>query len=184
VSDSSDTELVTRAQGGDVNAIGELYDRHHTRIFRYMWSRVRDEHTAEDLTSEVFVRMVSGLPSYRVKGTPFQAWLYRIAHNLTVDHYRKTSRYEQVSLDHVEEPSEEGSDPSEIVERRLTVEQVQRALNRLDSVQHEVVVLRFLIGLPLRQVAEALGKTVAAVKSLQHRGLVALRAALKSEGVW
>jgi RNA polymerase sigma-70 factor (ECF subfamily) len=165
-----------------VNAIGELYDRHHTRIFRYVWSQVRDEHLAEDLTGEVFLRMVTGLPNYRHRKVPFQAWLYRIARNLAVDHYRKASRHEQVPLYHAEGQSDRGDDPPSLVERRLTAERVQRALDRLDPLQREAIALRFLVGLSLRETAQALGRTVAAIKSLQHRGLVALRAALQDEG--
>jgi RNA polymerase sigma-70 factor (ECF subfamily) len=178
--DSGDADLIRRAQGGNVNAVGELYDRHHTRIFKYVWSQVRDEHLAEDLTGEVFVRMVTGLPNYRLQKVPFQAWLYRIAHNLTVDHYRKASRRERVPLYHAEGQRDEENDPASIVERQLSVERVQRALDELDPTQGEVVVLRFLVGLSLREVALTLDKTVGAVKSLQYRGLVALRAALKS----
>jgi len=182
VLDSSDADLVRRARKGDVNAIGELYDRHHRRIFRYVWSHVRDQHLAEDLTGEVFLRMVTGLANYRLKGVPFQAWLYRIAHNLTVDHHRKAGRHELVPLYHADELSEGGNSPFEIVEHRLTAEQVQHALGGLDPLQHEVVTLRFLVGLSLRETAQTLGKTIAAVKSLQHRGLVALRVALENRG--
>jgi RNA polymerase sigma-70 factor (ECF subfamily) len=161
-----------------VEAVGELYDRHHTRIFRYLWSRLRDPHVAEDLTGEVFARMVKDLPGYRPRGIPFQAWLYRIAHNLAVDHQRVQGRHPLVSLDDAEDVRAEGQDPAAKVERQLTVERVESALEALDPIQRDVVVLRFLVGLSLREVAAALTKSVAAVKSLQHRGLVALRVAL------
>jgi RNA polymerase sigma-70 factor (ECF subfamily) len=181
VLDASDASLVRRAQGGDVNAVGELYDRHHAHIFRYVWSRVHDGRSAEDLTGEVFTRMVTSLADYRPMGVPFRAWLYRIAHNLVVDHYRKESDHALVPLYHAEGLSGEENSPALIVEHRLTAERVQRALAKLDPSQREVVVLRFLVGLSLREVALTLGKTVAAVKSLQHRGLAALRVALKQE---
>jgi RNA polymerase sigma factor (sigma-70 family) len=178
VANSGDIDLVKRAQDGDVNAFGELYDLHHRRIFRYIWGRVQDEQVAEDLTGEVLTRMVVSLPGYRVTGVPFQIWLFRIAHNLVVDHYRKGDRRVLVPLDHAEGLSMERSDPATIVEERLTMERVKGALARLDSSQQEVVVLRFLAGLSLKEAASTLGKTVAAVKSLQHRGLAALRVAL------
>ena len=178
--DTSDVDLVKRAQGGDVEAVGELYDRHHTRIFRYLWSRLRDPHLAEDLTGEVFVRMVSDLPRYRLRGVPFQAWLYRIAHNLAVDHQRSQGRHPLVSLDDAESLKTEGQDPETRVERQLTVERVERAMETLDPTQREVIVLRFLVGLSLREAAATLDKTVGAIKSLQHRGLVALRATLNA----
>ena len=87
--DSSDAELITRAQRGEVNAIGRLYDRHRESIFRYLWIRLDDRQLAEDLTGDVFMRMLDALPRYRMKGLPFRAWLYRIAHNLLVDYFRK-----------------------------------------------------------------------------------------------
>ena len=177
--DVSDADLVRRAQGGDVNAIGELYDRHYTRIFRYLWSRVRDERLAEDLTGEVFSRMITHLSSYRSKGVPFQSWLYRIAHNLTVDHCRKEGQHHLVPLYYAEGLERGKRDPVSIVEGQLTAERVEKALCQIDPIQQEVVVLRFLAGLSLREVAATLNKTVAAIKSLQHRGLVALRAALE-----
>jgi RNA polymerase sigma-70 factor (ECF subfamily) len=162
-----------------VNAVGELYDRHHEDIFRYVWSRVGDNGSAEDLTGEVFTRMVASLPDYRPRGVPFRAWLYRIARNLVVDHYRKEKGLDLVPLNHAEGLRGDGSDPDLMAERQLTLERVQRALARLDPSQREVVELRFLVGLSLREVALTLDKTVAAVKSLQHRGLTSLRAALR-----
>lgn len=176
--ESSDADLVGRAQGGDVSAVGELYNRHHLRIFRYVWLHVRDQQVAEDITGEVFVRMVTGLSGYRQRGVPFQAWLYRIAHNLTTDHHRRASLHEMVPLEHAAELCEPGHNPSTIVERRLGAQQVQQALDTLDPLQCEVVVLRFVAGLSLQEVGLTLNKTVAAVKSLQRRGLAALRAAL------
>jgi RNA polymerase sigma-70 factor (ECF subfamily) len=159
--------------------MGEIYDRHHLHIFRYVCSRVGDNHSAEDLTGEIFARMVANLPDYRPMGVPFRAWLYRIAHNLVVDHYRKEGGQVLVPLDHADGLAGEGNNPDAIVETKLTVERIQRALDTLDQSQREVVVLRFLMGLSLREVALTLDKTVAAVKSLQHRGLLALRAALQ-----
>ena len=164
-----------------MSAVGELYDRHHLRIFRYVWLHVRDRQLAEDLTGEVFVRMVTALPGYRQRGVPFQAWLYRIAHNLTTDHHRRAGLHEMVPLEHAEELSAHGHDPATIVEHRLSAQEVQQALDTLDPLQREVVVLRFVAGLSLQEVGSTLNKTVAAVKSLQHRGLAALRAALGTD---
>ena len=164
-----------------MSAVGELYDRHHLRIFRYIWMHVRDQQLAEDLTGEVFVRMVTGLSGYRQRGVPFQAWLYRIAHNLTTDHHRRANLHEMVPLEHATELSDPLHDPPAIAEQHLGAQQVQRALDTLDPLQREVIVLRFVAGLSLQEVGSSLNKTVAAVKSLQRRGLAALRAALPGE---
>ena len=135
VLNSSDADLVKRAQGGEVNAVGELYDRHHESIFRYVRSRVGDQGLAEDLTGEIFTRMLAALPDYRLRGTPFRAWLYRIAHNLVVDHYRKESGRSSVSLGYIENAGEEGSDPASIIEHKLTLEQVYQARKGLPRAQ-------------------------------------------------
>ncbi len=162
-----------------MNAIGELYDRHHEPIFCYVLVRVSDRSLAEDLTGEVFARMVTGLAGYRLTEIPFRAWLYRVAHNLVVDHYRKEKGRQAVPLEHAADLSDPADNPASTVERQLTLEQVQSALSELDPSQREVVELRFLCGLSLREVALALDKTLAAIKSLQHRGLKALRVALE-----
>jgi RNA polymerase sigma-70 factor (ECF subfamily) len=181
VLDWSDADLIKQAQQGAVSAVGELYNRHHECIFRYVRSRVPDNHLAEDLTGEIFTRMLSNLPKYRPTGVPFRAWLYRIAHNLVVDHYRKEKKDMAVSLYHAEGINTGQDDPVSIVERALTWEHVQRALDKLDSSQREVVVMRFMVGLSLCEVSQTLNKSVAAIKSLQHRGLAALRVALQEE---
>jgi len=180
--DSCNSDLVARAQGGDVDAIGGLYDQHHESIFRYLWLRLGDRHVAEDLTGDVFMRMLTALPNYRSVGLPFRAWLYRIAHNLMVDHFRKTNNRVSVPLDEIEEQHDE-SDPTSADEQKLLVARVSCALSQLDQNQREVIILRFVIGLPLREVALALDKTEAAVKSLQHRSLAALRLVLSQEQV-
>lgn len=171
-------ELVVRAQKGDVEAVGLLFDEHQAAIFRYLWARLADRHTAEDLTGEVFVRMVTALPGYQVTSVPFRAWLYRIARNLLVDHYRRTGPRAPLPLQAAHDQSAPESDPIQLAEQRLSLAQLQRALAGLDEAQRDVVALRFLSGLSLAETAAALDRTEAAVKALQHRGLAALRQAL------
>ena len=166
-----------------MDAIGALYDQHHERIFRYVWSRVGDRYLAEDLTGDVFARMLAALPDYTPTGLPFRAWLYRIAHNLLVDHFRKAGKYVAVPLDALDAQDPVGDDSISGVDRKLTLEHLNHALSQLDPAHREVVVLRFASGLSLREVALVLDKTEAAVKSLQHRGLAALRRALAPEQV-
>ncbi len=160
-----------------MDAIGGLYDLHHESIYRYLRSRVSDAQAAEDLTGEVFMRMLSALPRYQSRGLPFRAWLFRIARNLLVDHYRKQSGPVSVPLDEAEARSKAEADPERLLEEKLSLESLQAALSKIDGPQREVVVLRFLAGLSIRETAKTLGKTEAAVKALQHRGLAALRAA-------
>ena len=175
-------DLVARAQGGELEAIGELYDQHHVSVLKYTWSRVGDRETAEDLTGEVFLRMVRALPKYRRTKIPFRAWLYRIARNLVIDHYRMQSDQASVSLEVAENTSNEGDQPAKVVDRALEMEQLHGVLTSIEPSQHDVVVLRFLVGLSIRETAMALGKSEASVKAMQHRGLAALREAFSQQG--
>ncbi|MCB9422126.1 MAG: sigma-70 family RNA polymerase sigma factor [Ardenticatenaceae bacterium] len=174
-----DLNLVVRAQKGDVDAVGALYDAHHQPIFRYVCSRVGDRLLAEDLTGEIFTRMVTGLPDFTPTAVPFRAWLYRIARHLIIDHHRLENGRIDSALDAIENSDSESDPPGVIVDQQLTQERIRAALARIDSAQQEVVILRFIAGLSLAETAQTLDKTVPAVKSLQHRGLTALRAFLE-----
>ena len=176
-----DATLVKRAQEGDVNAVAELYDRFQPAIFRYVRARIYDHQLAQEVTGDVFLRMVEGLPGYRVMNVPFLAWLYRIAHNQVVNHIRKETSQPLEPLDAAALLAQTDSNPTIMVEQKLELQRILRALERIDAQQREVIILRFLVEMPLQDVAEALGKTVAAVKTLQHRGTLALQVALKWE---
>ncbi|MBL8057203.1 MAG: sigma-70 family RNA polymerase sigma factor [Anaerolineales bacterium] len=182
ITDTRSQELVARAQRGDVNALGQLYDQHQAAIFRYLWLRLDDRAMAEDLTGEVFLRMMKALAHYRAQAAPFRAWLYRIARNLLVDHWRKGGPRAALPLTAAEDQPAAAADPVALVDRRLSLAQLRQALERLDEAQREVVTLRFLAGLSLQETAAALEKTEAAIKALQHRGLAALRQALADRG--
>lgn len=170
-----EADVIKKAQQGEPSAVGVLFDSHQEAIYRFVWIRVRDHHVAEDLTGEVFMRMVAELPRYENRSLPFRAWLYRIAYNLIVDTYRADKRYASVPLEHAGDIVHPTAHLDEMTEHRLTTERVQQALDVLDPAQREVVELRFLAGLSLKEAAATLNKTVSAVKALQHRGLHALR---------
>jgi RNA polymerase sigma-70 factor, ECF subfamily len=174
-----DQTLVMSAQNGNTQAVGELYDRHQERIFRYVRSRVYDHQLAQDLTGDIFVRMVTNLKQYEESGYPFTAWLYRIARNLIVDHHRKEDRYMSVPIEQVYHVSTTDYEPAVAVEQQLSRERLHLALEKIDETQREVIRLRFLAGLSLQEVADTLGKTVGAIKAQQYRGLLALRVAIK-----
>lgn len=172
--DHNDAALIVRAQRHDRDAIGQLYDLHRDSIFRYLWLHLDDVHLAEDLTGDVFLRMLDALPRYRVGHTPFRAWLYRIAHNLTIDHFRKIRQRTSVPLEAADD-RDSGDDLSVTIEHTVLTDQLRTALTYLDATQREVVTLRFLLGLSLEETALTLGKTESAIKALQHRGLISLR---------
>jgi RNA polymerase sigma-70 factor (ECF subfamily) len=169
--------LVIQAKQGDTNAIGELYECHRLGIFRYLYYRTGDTQVADDLTSEVFLRMIRSLSGYRQQDVAFQAWLFQIAHNLLNDHYRKMSVRNHVQLEEniMENPP---TPPSRPVEHSLNSVTLQKALDRLSGEQRDVIVMRFITGMPISDVAQALHKSEDAVKGLQRRALANLREVL------
>lgn len=169
-------ELLARAQAGDPEGISELYDRYRTSVFRYLYYRAGDLHTAEDLTSETFMRMLRSLNGYRPQNVAFEAWLFQIARNLAIDHYRKTRSRSHLSLE--EDMIADRDDPVRTAEHNLTSDLLLQALSKLSEIQRDVIVLRFVNGLPVTQVAQALHKSEDAVKALQRRALSALRKTL------
>ena len=169
--------LLERAKEYDEAALGELYDGHAPRIYAYIYRRVSDATVAEDLTADVFVRVLQAVQSERFWKTSFQAWLYRIAHNLVVDHYRRGAKVNETELDERLVAAAEGPDAA--VEDQLSRQQLGGALQRLTPDQQQVLALRFGEGLTAREVAEVVDKTVGAVEALQHRALAAMRRVLE-----
>ena len=176
-------DIVRRAQGGDANAFGELYDRYVDVVYRYVHYRVSSTALAEDLTSETFLRALRRITSYTWQGRDFGAWLVTIARNLIADHY-KSGRYrmEVATSDLVEagaDRSEEG--PEGAVLAGLTNEVLLDAVKQLNSEQQECVVLRFLQGMSVTETALAMGKTEGAIKALQYRAVRTLGRMLPKE---
>jgi RNA polymerase sigma-70 factor (ECF subfamily) len=162
-------ELIRRARQRDADAFTELYRRHIDRIFRYVLLRVADESTAEDITSDVFVRALEALDTYEDRGAPFAAWLYRIANARVIDHWRRTRRA-HVSL----ETSGIDASVDEPARDVLMYKTLAESLARLTNEQQEVIILKFVEGYSITEIARITGRTEGAVKSLQHRALAAL----------
>jgi RNA polymerase sigma-70 factor (ECF subfamily) len=169
--------LLERAKAFDQEAIAELYDRYSPKIYAYLYRRVHNVHLAEDLTGSVFVRVLQAIESEQFWHTSFQAWLYRIAHNLVIDHYRKNGTVAEVPLDEQRLVESEAARRAQTQSRSF--EHLQSVITQLTPDQQHVLALRFGEGLKAREVAEIMGKTEGAVESLQHRALVALRKMVK-----
>lgn len=167
-----DAAVIQRAQAGDATALTRLYEHFKPDVYRYFYYRVDQPQLAEDLTTEVFLRVMEHLPRYHPRNIPFRAWLFQISRNLLIDHFRKMKSRNHMDLD--ENLAAEQDDPETTAELRLTAEQLRRALKRLPPSQSDVIVLRFIADMPTRQVAQTLKKSESAVKALQARGLEAL----------
>ena len=168
--------LVRRAQHRDQEAFAQLYEEHFDKIYRYVTFKIGNETEAEDMTQQVFLNALKSISSFKWKGIPFSAWLFRIAHNQVVD-YLKSKKRTAVPLD--ESLVSNDNNPQLIVEQKLDIEQVLAATKQLTEAQREVISLRFAGELPIAQVAKTMGKSQGAVKALQHSAIVALRKALR-----
>ena len=171
--------LLERAQEYDPAALAEIYDQYAPRIYNYIYYRVGDAGLADDLTASVFVNMLEAIRTNRSWRTSFSGWLYRIAHNVVVDQFRRRGKMRELPLDERLISLEE--DPAKTAELSLEIEWLQKAVLDLTSDQAEVVIFKFIEGLTNAQVAEIMGKTEGAVKSLQYRALASLRKRLESE---
>ena len=164
--------LQRRAAALDPDALAEIYDQYSTKIYSYIYHRTGDSGIAEDLAGDVFVRMIEALKSDRAWTTSLQGWLYRIAHNLVVDHFRRQSKRDGPELD---ERWMAAEDPTTSFEGLFSSNQLRIAMRFLTEEQRQVIFLKFAEGLTNVEVAEIMDKTEGAIKALQHRGLEAMR---------
>ena len=173
--------LVQGARRGDAEAFARLYRRFHGPVFGYLLARVGDRIEAEDMAAEVFVEAARRVRAFTGSAGAFAGWLFTIARHDLVDRGRAARRRTVEPV--AELPEVEGSpDPAEEVLEHLDADRVRSAMVRLTQDQREVLVLKFAAGLSNEETASTLGKPVGAVKSLQHRGLSALRRALEEQG--
>jgi len=171
-----DHELLERARQYDTRALAEIYDRYAEPIYRYLYRFLGDAAQAEDLTSEVFLKLLQVLGTAKAPREQLPGWLYGVAHNLATDWFRSNSRRPAVSL--AEDLVADGSLPSAVLEKQQMQKQLRAALRQLTADQQRVILLRFGEGFQLGKVAQLLGKSEGAVKLLQHRAVQRLRALL------
>ncbi len=165
--------LVGRAQEGDRAALAELYLIHFDRIYGYLQVTVGNRHDAEDLTTQTFLRMLESIDRFRWQSAPFSAWLFRIAHNLAIDHFRSSRRWQP--QEEVPEPQPDESTSAEAgALQSIGRSSLRELIEGLSPDQQQVLTLKFVFNFANGEVAIILGKTEGAIKSLQHRALVSL----------
>jgi RNA polymerase sigma-70 factor (ECF subfamily) len=170
--------LVDRAQQGDRGALEELYLIHFDRIYSYLHVSVGNRHDAEDLTTQTFLKMLEAIGKFRWQSAPFSAWLFRIAHNLAMDHFRANKRWQPEEDVPEPEPDETTSAEAgafESIGRKSMLELIED----LSPEQQQVLTLKFVFNFANAEAATILGKTEGAIKSLQHRALVSLQKQLE-----
>ena len=162
------------------NRLASLYEEYFDRIAHYIYVRLGDRNEAEDLAGEVFLKALESLKSYKERGIPMQAWLFRIAHNLVVDNIRKTTKRKTVPIDGVTVEARE--DTVAMAEKSIEMERVNEAMRKLTTEQREVVRLRFFGDLSSKEVGVILRKSDGAVREMQRAAVEKLRGLLTSEG--
>lgn len=160
--------IINRAKAGDSEAVTQLYEMHVTQIYRYIAYRVPED-DAEDITSDVFINMVESLPSFTYTGAPFESWLYRIASARVADYYRKRNRSDHIELN--EQFKSDSLQPEETLISTEEQQLIRDKLKVLSEDQQTLLILRFVERKSHEEVAKVLGKSVSAVKTMQHRAL-------------
>jgi RNA polymerase sigma-70 factor (ECF subfamily) len=172
-------ELVELAQQGEEDALEQLYLLHFDRIYSYLHMSVGNRHDAEDLTTQTFLKMLEAIGRFRWRSAPFSAWLFRIAHNVAMDHFRAARRIQ------LEEEVPEPADSAESSAEEEAMQSIGRAsmfelIERLSPDQQQVLTLKFVFNFSNAEVGAILGKTEGAIKSLQHRALASLHRQLRT----
>ena len=179
ISETSEEELLAAAMQYNEAALGELYDRYAAKIYSYVYRRTGDAVLAEDLTAQVFLRMLESIRDRKAWHSSFSGWLYRIAHNLVIDHYRRRDRQTTVNLEEAPPMAADlMEDPVALAESNLDAERLRAAIRRLTDEQAEVVSLRFLEGYSIAEVASLTNRSEGAIKALQYRAVTTLRSLL------
>lgn len=174
-------ELVERAQAGETEAFGRLYDHYCDTVYRYIYYRVGAKATAEDLTSETFLRALRRIGTFTWQGRDFGAWLVTIARNLVADHF-KSSRFRlEVVTGEMLDANEVERSPEDSVLESLSNASLLQAVQKLNPQQQECVTLRFLQGLSVAETARVMGKNEGAIKTLQYRAVRTLARLLPEE---
>lgn len=169
-----DSALVELAKE-DRQAFGELYSRYLTKIYSYVYHRTGNIHDAEDLTAKVFMRALSHIGKYEDRGLPFQAWLYRIAHNIVANWHRDQGRRKIIALDDYVAHSLKSEAPDRLAEDSEEQAQLMNAVRRLPEDRQQLLLLKFSEQMSNAEIGEIMGRTEGAIKSLYHRTLLALR---------
>jgi RNA polymerase sigma-70 factor, ECF subfamily len=178
----TEENAVARACAGDSDAFSFLYERNVTRIYNYIYYRIGSDVDAEDITSRVFYRAFGHINTYVDKGVPFSAWLYRIAHNLIANWHRDSHRRKEVPLDDQPEIPQRLDLPEKSVEKNQEVELLLSGIRRLTPDRQQLLILKFVEDYSNAEIANIMGKSEGAIKSLYHRALIALREEMKRIG--
>jgi RNA polymerase sigma-70 factor (ECF subfamily) len=177
---SDEMKLLHRAQALDEDALSEIHERYYTPIYRYIAFRISDTQTVEDLTSEVFLRLLRAIREKNAPQNTLRGWLYGVASRVVKEHYRSTKRMNLAPLE--DEMMSKEDRLEEQIQNKLIWEKMQSLLEELSDDQQNVLAMRFGFGMRIREVAQALGKSEGSIKMLQVRAITALSHKLQPGG--
>jgi len=173
-------QLAERAARRDHTAFATLYSHYVEKIYRYIYYKVSNHAEAEDLCEQVFLKAWEAIDRYTWHGYPFSSWLYRLAHNLVVDHYR--TQRETLPINDAVLSFEEGLDPDQYLARSIASNELRAAIEQLTGEQRQVVCLKFILGYDNAEIALLMKKKEGAIRALQFRALRNLQQLLEKEG--
>lgn len=177
----SEAALIREIQQGSSQSFGQLYERYADRVYRYLVFRMHDATEAEDLTAETFIKAFQNIRRYRIEQTPFAAWLFRIAHNVMIDHWRTMTRRPSVTWEEME--TMPNSAASHELNQVFTRAELEWGMAQLTDLQYQVIALRFGADCSITETARALERSELAIKDAQHKALVAMRKRLEGNQV-
>lgn len=178
----SEEKLVKKAQKGETEAFGQLYDNHIEPIYRFVYLKVGQKADAEDIAQQVFINAWQNINHYEPRGFPFSSWLYKIAHNTVIDYYRTRKNYSDIDIETIAETSLDApiSRMADQIDQQLDLIEIKRAIKMLPAEYQTVVIMKFVEDLPNKEIAKILGKTEGALRVVQHRALKQLKKQLSN----
>ncbi len=167
-------EIIKKAQAGEAGAFGDIYDKYLPRIYRFIFVKVSRKEDAEDLSHQVFLSAWQNIQSFQFQGFPFSSWLYKIAWNAVIDHYR--TRKPEESIETIAENAlSESPNFIKEIDIEIEIKIIRQAILKLEEDQQNVIIMKFVNELSNKEIAGVLGKSEGAIRVIQHRALKQLR---------
>ena len=165
---------------GEASAFGLLYDKYQPQIYRFIYLKVSHREEAEDLCHQVFLSAWQNIKSYEFKGFPFSSWLYSIARNKVIDHYRTKKFFIDIETVYITEENDKKTNES-ILDFKISLENVKKAIPELPQIEQDVIIMRFVEDMSPREIASILNKSEGSIRLIQHKAIKRLKELLNNE---